>query len=287
LLRASLPTTIEIRQTGETDLGVIMADPTHIHQVLMNLCTNAAHAMRENGGVLDIQLARVDVDSGFVAIHPTMKPGPHLKVTVSDTGHGMSLEILKKIFEPYFTTKKKGEGTGMGLAVVQGIVGGHGGAIIAQSELGKGTAFEILLPLIDTSPKKEYEESAVLPGGTEHILFIDDEPSLVEIAQQMLTRMGYTVDRRTGSVEALELFKSSPNRFDLVITDMDMPTMTGDKLAQTLIKIRPDIPIILCTGYSDRMDEKRAKELGIKAFAMKPLVMRDMAVMVRKVLDEK
>jgi two-component system cell cycle sensor histidine kinase/response regulator CckA len=285
LLQASLPANVEIRETCESDLGVIMADPTQIHQVLMNLCTNAAHAMRENGGVLDIKLARVEVDSGFATIHSAVKPGHHLKISISDTGHGMSPKILEKIFEPYFTTKQRGEGTGLGMAVVQGIVESHGGGIIAKSELGKGTVFDILIPILNTTIEEEFEESEPLPTGTEHILFVDDEQFLTEIAEQMLMRLGYTVTTRTSSVEALELFKSSPIRFDMVITDMDMPNMSGDSLAQTLIKIRPDIPIILCTGYSDRIDEKRAKELGIKAFAMKPFVMRDMAVLVRKVLD--
>jgi len=285
LLQASLPATIEIRQSYGTDLGAVMADPTQLHQVLMNLCTNAAHAMREKGGVLDVKLSRIDLDSEFAAIHTVVKPGPHVKLTVSDTGHGMSPEVLKKIFEPYFTTKERGEGTGMGLAVVLGIVESYGGTITAKSELGKGAAFDVLIPILDATAEKKYEEPKMLPSGTERILFVDDEQFLIDIADQMLTRLGYNVTTRISSVEALKLFESDPDRFDLVITDMDMPNMSGDSLAQTLIKIRSDIPIILCTGYSDRIDKKRAKGLGIKAFAMKPIVMRDVAVIVRKVLD--
>ncbi len=285
LLQASLPATIEIRQSYGTDLGAVMADPTQLHQVLMNLCTNAAHAMREKGGVLEVKLTRIDLNSESAAIHTVVKPGLHVKLTVSDTGHGMSRKVLKRVFEPYFTTKERGEGTGMGLAVVRGIVESHGGTITAKSELGKGTAFDVLIPILDATAEKKYEEPKMLPSGTERILFVDDEQFLIDIADQMLTRLGYQVTTRISSVEALKLFESDPDRFDLVITDMDMPNMPGDSLAQTLIKIRPDIPIILCTGYSDRIDKKRAKGLGIKAFAMKPIVMRDMAVIVRKVLD--
>ncbi len=285
LLQASLSANIEIWQSYGTDLGAVMADPTQLHQVLMNLCTNAAQAMREKGGILEVKLTRIDLDSKFAAIHTVVKPGPHVKLTVSDTGHGMSPKVLERIFEPYFTTKERGEGTGMGLAVVLGIDESHGGTITAKSEPGKGTVFDVLIPILDATAEKKYEEPKMLPSGTERILFVDDEQFLIDIADQMLTHLGYNVTTRISSVEALKLFESDPDRFDLVITDMDMPNMSGDSLAQTFIKIRPDIPIILCTGYSDRIDKKRAKELGIKAFAMKPIVMRDMAVIVRKVLD--
>ena len=205
---------------------------------------------------------------------------------VSDTGYGMASEIMERIFDPYFTTKETGEGTGLGLSVVHGIVKAHGGTITVYSELGKGTTFHVYLPLIQEAEKAEKERSdAPLPTGSERILFIDDESALLEIGGQMLERLGYEVVTKRNSVQALELFRAEPDRFDLVITDMTMPHMTGDKLAQGLMEIRPDIPIILYTGHSRLISEERAKEIGIKAFVMKPLVMWNLAETVRKVLD--
>jgi len=216
-----------------------------------------------------------------------MDAGSYLRLTVSDTGHGISPEIVERIFDPYFTTKDTGEGTGLGLSVAHGIVKAHGGAITVYSEPGKGTTFHVYLPLILEEERKEKETEEPLPSGSERILFIDDEPVLVEIGSQMLERLGYEVVTQKSSVQALELFRAEPDRFDLVITDMTMPHMTGDKLAQELMKIRPDIPIILCTGHNTLVLEEKAKEIGVKAFVMKPLVMRNLAETVRKVLDEK
>ncbi|MBC8462651.1 MAG: PAS domain S-box protein [Deltaproteobacteria bacterium] len=289
LLRASLPTTIEIHQKLESDLGTVEADPTKLHQVLMNLCTNAAHAMRENGGILEVSLTKVDMDADAAARHRDIRPGPYLKLTVSDTGHGMAPEVLERIFDPYFTTKEKGKGTGLGLSVVHGIVKDHRGAITVESELGKGTTFHILLPRMDHAKEVAVEPESRLgiPTGHERILFIDDEQVLVDLGKQMLELLGYEVITRTSSIEALELFRAQPNKFDLVITDMTMPNMTGEKLAKELMKIRPNIPIILCTGFSEQITEKESKEIGIREFAMKPLVMRDLAKSIRKVLAEK
>jgi len=285
LLRATLPTTIEIREDLAKDTGIVNADPTQMHQVIMNLGTNAGHAMQKDGGVLEVSLANVELDDLSASTHLDLKAGSYLRLTVNDTGHGMTSEIQERIFDPYFTTKDTGEGTGLGLSVAQGIVKAHGGTITAYSEPGKGTTFHVYLPLILEEEREEKESAVPLPTGSERILFIDDEQLLIEIGSQMLELLGYEVVTRRSSVQALELFRAEPDRFDLVITDMTMPDMTGDKLAQELMKIRPDIPVILCTGHSKLTSEEKAKGLGIRAFVMKPISTRAMAEAVRKALD--
>ena len=288
LLRSTLPTDIEIKEDIAKDVGVVNADPTQMQQVIMNLCTNAGHAMQKEGGVLTVGLANVELDDIAAAQYVNINPGPYLRFSVSDTGDGITPDVKERIFEPYFTTKAPGAGTGLGLSVVHGIVKSHGGTITVYSEQGKGSTFHVYLPLIqEEAIKPEMDEQAPILTGNERILFIDDEPTLVEIGTLMLDRLGYKVTTRTSSIEALELFREKPNKFDLVITDMTMPKMTGDKLAQELMKIRPDIPIIICTGYSGRISEEKAIGMGIKALVMKPLMMRDIANTVRKVLDEK
>jgi PAS domain S-box-containing protein len=286
LLRASLPTTIEIRHHIEPSTGAIEADPTQIHQVLMNLCTNAAHAMGEEGGLLEVSVTKVDIDASTAPLNLDIDLGPYLKISVRDTGHGMTSEVRERIFDPYFTTKDKGKGTGLGLAVVHGIVKSHKGGICAESEPGSGTCFHVYFPRIEQ--KKELADTATVqtfPTGHERVLFVDDEQDLVQIAEQMLSHLGYEVTTRMSSNEALELFRVNPKRFDLVITDMTMPNMTGDKLSKELMKIRPDIPIILCTGFSERISEEKAKVMGIKDFIMKPLAMGDLAKRIRKALE--
>ncbi len=285
MLRASLPATISIQQKIEKNTGIIEADPTQIHQVLMNLCTNAAHAIDEKDGELEIRLANVDLERNAAAKIPDLYPGPFLKLSVRDTGDGIAPEALPQIFNPYFTTKEKGEGTGLGLAVVQGIIKSLNGAITVDSEVGKGSTFHVYLPTIKRELADEEEIPKPLPMGYERILFVDDEQPLVEIGKQMLERLGYKVDTRTSSIEALNLFKADPSRFDLVITDIVMPNMTGDRLSDKLIGIRPDIPIVLCTGYSEKFTHKHASEKGIEAFLMKPLVMQDLASTVRQALS--
>lgn len=250
----------------------------------MNLCTNAAHAMHEKDGVLEISLCNTDLDQNAAAWHPELKPGPYLKLSVSDTGHGIHPEAQDRIFEPYFTTKEKGEGTGLGLAVIQGIIKSHNGALTVESEVGQGSTFHVYLPIIQRNVTTDEVVSAPLPMGNERILLVDDEQPLVEIEKQMLERLGYTVTARTSSVEALALFKAQPNRFDLVITDIVMPNMTGEKLAEKLMDIRTDIPVILCTGYSEKFTREHASERGIQSFLMKPLVMQDLANTVRQAL---
>lgn len=286
LLRASIPSTIEIHQDISCEHDTVMANPTQINQVLINLCTNATHAMREEGGVLDVNLENVVLDDVTLTQYENLSFGNHIKLTVKDTGHGIKPEIIDRIFDPYFTTKGVGEGTGMGLAVVHGIVKNHDGLITVNSELGKGTVIEVLLPIVEAETEPEVVEPDDLPTGNEKILFVDDEEPLVNIAKKMLERLGYQVETQTNPDEAFKLFRSNPDKFDLIISDMTMPQMTGDKLAQKIMEIRPDIPIIISTGFSAKMDEDKAKEMGIRAFTMKPLVPHAFAVTVRKVLDE-
>jgi nitrogen-specific signal transduction histidine kinase/ActR/RegA family two-component response regulator len=281
LIRPSIPTSIEIRQNIKSD-SLIMGNATQVHQILMNLCTNAAYAMEADGGILDISMKDVMIDG----ITETEKPGNYIEITVSDTGVGIAPDILDKIFEPYFTTKGPGEGTGMGLAMVHGIVESYGGRITVDSKPGQGTRFTICLPVIRERQKHSQYETEALPSGKERILFVDDEAPIARMGSQMLERLGYSVTTRTSSVEALELFRLKPDDFDLVITDMTMPNMTGDKFAAALIEIRPEIPVILCTGYSKQLSAERAAEAGIKAYAMKPLARNILAETVRKVLDE-
>jgi PAS domain S-box-containing protein len=286
LLRTSIPATIEIRQNIDADCSPVLADSTQIHQVIMNLATNAYQAMREKGGVLELNLMEEEIrsDDSDLDLHP----GKYLKLTVSDTGHGMDNVVVEKIFDPYFSTKGPGEGTGMGLAVVHGIVKDHGGDIEVYSKLGEGTTFSVYLPLVETrsvEPKAIYVEP--VPMGTERILFVDDEETIVLMTQQTLERLGYQVTPRTSSVEALEAFRAQPDNFDLVITDFTMPNMTGIELASKLLEIRPDIPIIICTGFSEVIDKNRAKAAGIREYVMKPIVKDQIARIIRKVLDER
>jgi len=283
-LRASLPTSTEVRRNIQSD-ALVLADPTQIHQVLMNLCTNADHAMREKGGVLEVKLEEVELDADFTALQPDMKPGAYLNLTVSDTGNGMPPDVLERIFDPFFTTKETGEGTGMGLSVVHGIIGSYGGAITAYSEPGQGSTFKVYLPIIETSKEAHIGPEESIPIGSERILFVDDESVLVNMGKQIFESLGYDVTTRTSSIEALELFKNQPDRFDLVITDMTMPNMTGEDLAQELIRIKPNIPIILCTGFSAKIDDQKASAVGIRALVLKPIVKREIATTVRKVLD--
>ena len=262
-----------------------MADPTQIHQVVMNLCTNAEHAMREKGGVLGVKLVEVLLRREDMDDHLELNPGTYLELTVSDTGHGISAHILNRIFDPFFTTKKTGEGTGMGLSVVHGIVRSCGGTIKAISEPDKGTTFSAYFPVIDRQLEHETAAQEPIPTGNERILFVDDEPALANIGKQTLETLGYDVQTRTSSIEALELFKAQQDRFHLVITDMTMPNMTGEDLAQELMRIKPSIPIILCTGFSAKIDDRKASAMGIRAFVLKPMVLREIATTIRQVLD--
>lgn len=250
----------------------------------MNLCTNAIHAMEDLGGVLKVNLKDVVFDKKNLLIG--MRHGPYVEIKVADTGVGIAPELIESIFDPYFTTKGIGKGTGMGLAMAHGIVESYGGKIHVDSQLGRGTTFSIYLPIIKRPKPLRANEPDQLPSGTERILFVDDDASIAKMGSRILELIGYTVSTRTSSIEALELFKSKPNSFDLVVTDMTMPNLTGDKLAVELMKIKPDIPVILCTGYSKKISYETASAVGIKAFAYKPIVKADFAVTVRKVLDD-
>ncbi len=289
MLRSSLPASIEIRQNIGPDLPVVIADPTQIHQIIMNLCTNAAHAIEDENGTIEVSMDQISLDKHSATHAGELSPGNYVRLKTSDTGGGIPPEIQERIFDPYFTTKKVGEGTGLGLAVAYGIVKDCGGGISIDSKVGEGTTFTILLPAVEymEDPEPPRARQAVLPFGREHILFVDDEPPIIEVGRQNLERLGYQVTVRTSSLEALELFRNNPHRFDLVITDMTMPHMTGDKLAAEMLSIRADMPIILCTGYSRRISEKRAGEMGIRAFVMKPWAQHELANKVREVLDEK
>jgi CheY-like chemotaxis protein len=252
----------------------------------MNLCTNASQAMRDTGGILQVTLEPVNLDPEQAAAYHELKPGPYIRLQVKDTGCGMDKLALERIFEPYFTTKAKGEGTGLGLAVVHGIVSGYQGRILVESEPDQGATFDIYLPRMTRSGKrKRVVDTKPLPRGTERILFVDDELALVEIGRALLSRLGYDVVTRTSSIEAFELFRAQPDRFDLIITDMTMPNLTGLDLSQKMLKIRPALPIILCTGFSESISEEKVKQIGIREFVMKPLVMKDMAHTLRQVLD--
>ena len=287
LMRSTLPANIRIEENIESD-GLVLCHPTHIHQIIMNLSTNAAHAMDPAGGTLHIDLydRRLDADSA-TGFHD-MKAGDYIDLRLSDTGMGMAENIIPQVFDPYFTTKEKGTGTGLGLSVVHGIVNALGGTITVSSEAGKGSTFRVLLPCLASGEAgQEQTIQTPVPGGTERILAIDDDPPVADMIKQMLTQLGYRVTARSSSLEALALFRSGPDGFDLVLTDMMMPQMTGTNLAGEIKRLRPDIPVVLCTGYSEKVDENTASAHGIAAYALKPLVKQQLAVLLRRVLDNK
>ena len=284
-LRASLPTTIQLQHFIAPDAGATLADPTQMQQVLMNLCTNAAHAMEKHGGVLKIGLCNAAATEGDGIPKSKLEHGNYVLLTVSDTGHGMDPGVQARIFDPYFTTKEPGKGTGLGLSVVHGIVQSHGGAIQVISEVGKGTTFKVFLPRADPVEEPEPSSAQALPKGAEKILLVDDEAALVEIGKQMLEFLGYQVEARTNPAEALELLRADPTRFDAVITDMTMPRLTGMSLAREILAIRPGIPTILCTGFSDQANEEKAQSVGIRALLYKPMTMQGLATAVRAALD--
>ncbi len=285
LLVAALPSTIEIRQNIGPDTRAVNADPTQIHQILMNLCTNAERAM-PGGGVLEVSLENVELDEERAVAIEGLRAGSYVRLTVSDTGCGMDEETLKRVFDPFFTTRGPGEGTGMGLSVVHGVVESHEGAITVDSELHRGTTFDVYLPAVESIAEDAPETRERVHGGSESILFVDDEAPIVEMGSETLTRLGYRVTTRTSSVEALELFRFKPGAFDLVITDQTMPNMSGADLARELLRIRPDIPIVLCTGFSRAVTLESARAFGMRELVMKPIVGAELGRTVRRVLDE-
>ena len=285
LLRATIPSTVEIHQLLKTE-STILADPTQLHQVVVILCTNAEYAMRETGGILEITLQDVEVTNDLAQTVAGLQIGPHVRLTVQDSGTGMSSDVLERMFDPFFTTKPIGEGSGMGLAVAHGIITNYGGAIVVDSLGGKGTKIDVYLPTIPTQEWEALVEQGAIPVGKETILFVDDEETIVHLGKELLSQLGYTVEIQTSSLKALNIFRDDPQRFDLVITDQTMPGLTGEGLSRELLRIRPDLPIILCTGYSHIISAEKAKALGIQAYLMKPLAIRDLAPIVRHVLDK-
>lgn len=286
LIRASLPSNIDVVEKIDND-GVIMSSPTQVQQVVMNLCTNASHAMKENGGLLQICLVEEDLGEEFTNYYDNFAPGHYLKLTVSDTGYGITPEILQSIFNPYFTTKEKGEGTGLGLSMVHGIVKSCGGEILVDSKPGKGSVFSVYFPVASGTEEKEMKSDLATPGGFEKILVVDDEKAILKMFTRFLEQLGYNVTARVSSIEALEAFKRNPKGFDLVITDLTMPDMTGDRLAKEINKIRSDIPIILSTGYGNRISEKSTEAIGVDALLMKPVLMSDLSVTIRQLIDNR
>lgn len=290
LLRASLPSTIEIREEISPEHGAILADPTQLHQVLMNLCTNAYQAMRENGGVLGVSLANVTVgEEDSKVINAELAPGEYMLLEVSDTGCGMDRATMARIFEPYFTTKAAGEGTGLGLSVVHGIVKSHQGQITVYSEPGQGTNFHVYLPRIAEAPALATGAVCreIIPTGTERLLVVDDEEQITEMLRLILQNLGYQVTVSSNSREALALVEQDPKAFDLLITDMTMPGLTGFELAKKAMAIRPGLPVILCTGFSELINKEQAQALGIRDYLMKPVSVRELAQTLRTSLDKK
>ncbi len=286
LLRSTIPTSIEIVQHIH-DADAVVADPTQIHQIMMNLCTNAYHAMQNTNGVLQVAVAESDIPLEMFETIPDAKPGKYVMISVRDTGMGMDQQMIERIFEPYYTTKDKDKGTGLGLAVVHGIVKEHNGFITVDSEVGRGSVFKVFLPALQMEKKEDAQvEDGESPMGSESVLFVDDDEYIANMAEQMLVRLGYKATLRYSSLDALALFRNRPDDFDIVITDMTMPNMTGDQLAGEIKKIRPEIPIILSTGYSESIDSDKARELGFSAFLMKPILKKELAVAVRNALDK-
>jgi PAS domain S-box-containing protein len=286
MLRSSLPTTIQIEQKIDAPSSTVFADPTELHQIMMNLCTNAAHAMRAKNGTLKILLNNLAITQEMLSLNPDFQCGPHIQLTVGDTGHGIDPSIMDMIFDPFFTTKKQEEGTGLGLSVVYGIVKRYNGVITVQSDVGEGTIFNIYLPVVvEELPVREEIKDAAKLEGTGRILIVDDEEMLLLINQTFLSSLGYDVVAATGGQEALRLFAEDPGRYDLIITDMTMPQMTGMALSREVMAIRPDIPVILCTGYNESIIEEEAKAQGVKAFFMKPISLNALGRMVQQLLD--
>lgn len=285
-LRSMIPATIDIKpQIVSTD-EAILGEPTQISQVIMNLCNNASQEMEETGGSITVGVETVHLDGTQAAKHNELKPGQYLKIWVKDTGGGIPPDNIDKIFDPYFTTKAAGKGSGMGLAVVHGIIKSHNGAVSVDSTPGKGTTFNVLLPLIDDKPSAKSEKSVELPRGDASILLVDDEIALAQMTTKLLQRLGYKVEMCNRPNQALDIFGTNPDRFDLVITDMTMPEMSGVTLSKKLMEIRPEIPIIISTGHSSLIDEEKAEKLGIAAYVMKPVDKGHLARTICKVLDK-
>ncbi|MFO7751527.1 MAG: response regulator [Desulfobacteraceae bacterium] len=289
LIRSSIPATIEIKESVNTD-AKILADPTNIHQVIMNLCTNGYHAMEETGGTLTVNLSKTEVSRPDFPAGSGPSPGNYLVLEISDTGEGIHPDIMEKIFEPYFTTKGKGKGTGLGLAMVMGIVKDHNGHITVDSRVGKGTRFKLYFPVVEEGLEHSSsggERENDIKRGDEHLLMVDDEETILTSAKALLADYGYTVATFTDPASAFEIFENAPLRFDLVITDMTMPHMTGVEFAHRILALKPDLPIILCTGHHDRVNRETALAEGFSEFLEKPVLTEKLVRVIRRLLDSR
>ncbi len=285
-LRATIPTTITIQHDLDPLSGTILANPTEINQILINLCTNSAQSMENDGGILHVGLKSCNLTDNDLKNAPHLQPGQYVSLSVTDSGMGIEQENIPRIFDPYFTTKEVGKGTGMGLAVVHGIVKSHDGMIDVESTLGEQTQITTFLPLLHDDVVEKVSDLSSLPMGKEKILVVDDDAHIANLTQRRLSKIGYQVTAKTDSVDALEFFRNAPHSYDLVISDQTMPNMTGEKLAKNMREIRPDIPIIICTGYSSQIDAEKARRIGINDYMMKPVDFTTLATTVRNILDE-
>jgi signal transduction histidine kinase/ActR/RegA family two-component response regulator len=286
LLKSSLPAGVTVKQNLDPRVGTVLADPTHIHQIVMNLCTNANHAMIKTGGILDIRLEAVKVDQREAEKTRNLKKGDYIKLTISDTGYGMDLKTKERIFEPFFTRKEVGSGSGLGLSVVHGIVNNYGGAIEVDSTPGKGTTFRIYLPKHGSDPLGLDKSDKRPVKGIEHILFVDDEPEITFMGKKMLENLGYKVTIKSDSTSALEEFKSEPSRYALLVTDQNMPNFPGTELAMKMREIRPDLKVIIITGFADNLSEEALTSYGISEVILKPMILDDFSKIIRRVLDQ-
>jgi CheY-like chemotaxis protein/two-component sensor histidine kinase len=285
LLKASFPPSIEIKQHLDPRIGTVLADPTQIHQIVMNLCTNANHAMMKTGGILEVKLDAVRVDQKSAERIPNLKKGDYIRLTISDTGYGMDIKTQERIFEPFFTRKEVGSGSGLGLSVVHGIINNYGGAIVVDSNPGEGTTFTIYLPKYGADPLGSEKSDKKPAKGDEHILFVDDEPEIIFMGKKMLENLGYTVTIKSDSLSALEEFKNNPKRYSLLVTDQNMPKIPGTELASRMKEIRPGLKVIIITGYADNLSEDMLSQSGISEVILKPMRLDDFSKIIRKVLD--
>lgn len=285
LIKASFPASVEIIQHYDQKAGTVLADPIHIHQIVMNLCTNANHAMMKTGGTLEVKLDAVKIDQKTADKIPNLKKGTYIRLTISDTGHGMDIKTKERIFEPFFTRKEVGSGSGLGLSVVHGIISNYGGAIVVESTPGKGSTFIIYLPKYGGDIVESDKLNKTVLKGVEHILFVDDEPEITFMGKKMLENLGYKVSITSDSLAALDEFKNNPDKFSLLVTDQNMPNITGIDLASQMTAIRPNLKVIIITGYSDNLSEEVLNEKGIAEVILKPMILDDFSKVIRRVLD--
>jgi signal transduction histidine kinase/ActR/RegA family two-component response regulator len=286
LIKASFPPGVEIKQHFDQKIGTVLADPTHIHQIVMNLCTNANHAMMKTGGILEVRLDAVKIDQRSAEKIPNLKKGEYIRLTISDTGHGMDIKTKERIFEPFFTRKEVGSGSGLGLSVVHGIINNYGGAIVVDSTPDKGTTFVIYLPKYGTDLMESDKSDKKPLKGDEHILFVDDEPEITFMGKKMLEKLGYKVTITTNSISALEEFKKGPDKYSLLVTDQSMPNMSGTDLAVMLKEIRPELKVIIITGFADTLSDEVISQSGISEVILKPMILDDFSKIIRRVLDK-